>query len=95
MFTATSGFEKSRVPEPPSLRFVAHGANERRVKSSADLRVEVIADGPRGVSVDCHQFTQNRRRHLSEMGIRLPLWITVAAGLTLAAKQVSDHGWVP
>jgi hypothetical protein len=28
-------------------------------------------------------------RHLSELGNVLPLWITVAAELTLAAKQVS------
>jgi hypothetical protein len=30
-------------------------------------------------------------RQLSEPGNVLPLWITVAAGLTLAAKQVSGN----
>lgn len=47
--------------------------------------------GPRGAS---HVF-QTRYRHLFEIGNALPIWNAVAAGLTLAAKQVSGKRWVP
>jgi hypothetical protein len=38
---------------------------------------------------DISQMIQTRLRQLFEPGIIFPLWITVAAGLILAAKQVS------
>ena len=41
------------------------------------------------------QMIQTRYRHLFEIGNALPIRNAVAAGLTLAAKQVSGKRWVP